>query len=207
MTATKRKFLWGFGSFFLCLILYLSIAFLMLGRENIASDSPLEGVPYEKEAEPFSILLCADDLGQYCSLTVYPADRSITATLFNSREDALFYEKDHTRYINYSKKTEIDIIGRIGGIVIEDGNSYNKNSSTAGRQRIFGTAVLKLAESDSFRIQVAREILCSLMETPLDETDFNLIFATTETDISYIDFCEYFPLLRECSENITVTMG
>ncbi|MBR6694288.1 MAG: hypothetical protein IKL62_05010 [Clostridia bacterium] len=206
-----KKFLWGFGSFCFCFALYMSIAFLMLGTENKAAKGSAESVPYGDSANDFSVLLSCEELNQYCAVTVYPEKEQITMVLFDSLYDARGYEENYSRYVKYRKKTEIDIIGRVGGIVINSQTGYNEsNNNYIGQnssQRLFGSRVLELAATTEMRREIAREVMASLLSTNLDQTDFNFIFATCETDISYIDFCEYFPILQSLCENITVTIG
>ena len=209
--AKFQKFLWGFGTFIICSALYLSLAFLMLGTENKAADGGAESVPYEKSYKDFSVLLASDELSQYCALMVYPSQRRAVAVLFSTREAAEAYESRYSRRVEYQKKTEIDIVGRIGGIVINTNISYNDdNSMQSGNgqtERIFGSRVLELAADKRNRLLIAGSILGQLFSTTLDQTDFNFIFSSCETDISYIDFCEYYPLLKEVKDNIYVTLG
>ncbi len=201
-----RKFLWGAGSFCSCLILYLTLAFFMLPRAQTQADTKLEGVPYG-DVEDFSVLLACDELGQFCGITVYPDENRMTAVLFDSRADAEGYRDGYSRRVEYTKMTEIDVIGRIGGIVIETKNGYNGNLESGSVQRLFGSRVLEFTRERDMRADVAKKILCTLLSLNLNRDDYNFIFSTCSTDISYVDFCEYFALLQSCSQDITVTIG
>jgi hypothetical protein len=125
--------------------------------------------------------------------------------------DAESYEKSYSRRVEYTKKTEIDLVGRLGGIVINKKTSYNDNNSMPTEenapQRIFGSRVLYFAENQSKRAEIAYEILYSLLGTSLGYDDYNYIFASCSTNISYVDFCRIFPMLKEMRENISVTIG
>ncbi len=203
-----KKMLWGLASFSFCLALYLSLAFLMLRNDGTAADSKVSDVPYGETAGEFSLLLACEELSQYCGVTVYPEEKQITAVLFDNRTDAEGYRERYSRRIEYRKNTEIDVIGRIGGIVIRTGSGYNESDTGSQEtQRLFGSRVLELARESDKRAEIAKELLSSLLSVTLDSTDFNYIFASCSTDVSYVDFCEYFPLLQTMRDNITVTIG
>ncbi len=201
-----QKIIWGSASFLVCLALYLSLAFLMLGEPKTEADISVDSVPY-KTAEEFSLLLACDELDQFCGITVYPDEKRITAALFDSRTDAENYRNDYSRRIEYSKMTEIDVIGRIGGIVIDTKIGYNDNLESSSAQRLFGSRVLEYARDREMRADIAQKLLTALLSASLNEDDFNFIFSSCSTDVSYVDFCEYFPLLHSLCDNITVTIG
>ncbi len=200
-----KNLLWGAGSFLCCLALYLSLAFLVLGSQKAPADNTLENVPYEQE--DFSVLLCCDELSQFCAVNVFPREKRISAVLFENLEDAQNYRKNYDRKIEYSKMTEIDVIGRVGGIVIERKNSYNNNLESEKPQRLFGSRVLEIAKQPDMRADIAKKLLTALFTTTLNQDDFNFIFSTCKSDVSFVDFCEYFPVLQDASQNITVTIG
>ena len=57
------------------------------------------------------------------------------------------------------------------------------------------------------RADIAKKLLLALLTTTLNQDDFNFIFSTCKSDVSFVDFCEYFPLLQAASQNITVMIG
>lgn len=213
MTVSKkmRGFLWGALSFFICFTVYLLLAYFLLGGSPATVGSTVSDVPTFDTTEEFSLLLASDELRQYCGVTVYPKEKRITAVLFCDRMDAEGYEKEYSRRVEYTKKTEIDLIGRLGGIVINKKIGYNDINNTPTEenipQRLFGSRVLYLAEDQNKRVEIAYEILYSLLGTNLGSDDYNYIFASCSTNISYVDFCRIFPMLKEMRENITVTIG
>lgn len=200
-----KNLLWGGGSFLCCLALYLTLAFLVLGNQKAPAGNTLKDVP--KERENFAVLLSCEELSQFCAINVFPKEERISAVLFESLDDAKSYREHYDRKIEYTKMTEIDVIGRIGGIVIERKNSYNDNLESEGPERLFGSRVLEFAKEPAMRADIAKKLLLALLTTTLNQDDFNFIFSTCKSDVSFVDFCEYFPLLQAASQNITVMIG
>ncbi len=188
---------------------YLLTALLFLHDTAIESDTAVSGVQKNRKSGNFCVLLECEELSHYCAVSVDFDNGSISATLFDSREEALGYGYSYDRSIKYTKSDEIDIIGFLGGIVIELENGYNGTISEEnfqkGAQRIFGSRAVELScQNRELRALIAYEILCAVCEYDMTEDDFAYIVGQCKTDISYADFCRHFKDIQKLSNNITV---
>lgn len=190
-------------------MIYAFTAFLFLQDTVIESDNTVSGVPDTRKSGDFCVLLECEELSHYCAVLVDFDNECITATLFDSKEQAVGYGYDYDRSIKYTKSAEIDIIGYLGGIVIELDSGYNgiinEEIFQKGAQRIFGSRAIELSlQNRELRALVAYEVLCSICEYDLTEDDFSYIVSQCKTDISYADFCRHFEEMKKLSNNITV---
>ncbi len=196
---------------FCCFVVYCLMAFLLLGNTAAETDSSLENVPYRDVPEDFSVLLECDELNQYCALIFDFENNHLTAVLFDNISDANGYGLEFKRTVKYEKKSEIDIIGWLGGIVFFAGNGYNGQKEFLWEfrdgTRIFGSSAVKLAQNQDYRAVIAHAVLSALLERKLDKQDFNYILSLCDTDISYADFCNFGKLIGNMSGNVTITTG
>ena len=207
---TKKNLIAVFSAF-CCFTVYCLTAFLLLSRSVAKTDTPLENVPYKEVPEDFSLLLKCDELEQYCGLIFDIESNHLTAVLFDSLHDATSYGIKYDRTVNYGKEAEINIIGWLGGIVFLAQNGYNGEKDFLWEfrdgTRIFGSKAISLAENDQYRAVIAHAVFSAFFKRDLDKQDFNYILSLCDTDISYVDFCNYSEFLRQLGDNITIMTG
>lgn len=206
MNRTKRKnFLYAAVSFSVCLLIYLAVGFAVIYTPSQETEGNAGRVE-DTRGEDFTVLLCCDELSHYAALYAEPGENRLTLMLFDSKQTAENFGFKYDRRVNYTKLSEIDLIGRIGGIVIEEeicyNNSYQQRSS--GR-RVLGAAAVDLScGSDEMREVVAHEILFSFLECNLSSDDFSYLISQNDTDISYADCYRNYGVLQQLKYNITV---
>ena len=208
MSRNKRKnFLYALGSASLCLVIYLAIGFAIIGlpREEKKVDDNISVV--DTRGEDFSVLLCCDELSHYAALYAEPAENRLSLTLFSDRSTAENFGFRYDRTVEYDKKTKINLIGRLGGIVIGENICYNDDNCEHenDKQRVFGAAAIELScESPEKRAAIAHELLFSLLESSLSGEDFSYFLSLVETDISYSDCYRSYGVLQRLKYSITV---
>ncbi len=173
------------------------------------TDNTVSDVPYRAKTEDFCLLLACDELSEYCGIIFDFEKFHATAILFDSREQAKSYGLDYKKSVEFDKKAKIDIIGRLGGIVIEKENGYNGYNNLwelSNRTRIFGSKAIELCKDDELRAIIECSFLRTLFSTDLTESDFKYILSLCSTDISYADFCRSFDDIRRIGDSITVVM-
>lgn len=172
-------------------LIYCLTAFLVLIPAVEPSDKAVSDVEYSAKTENFCLLLASDELSQYCGIIFDFEESRATAVLFSSREQAYSYGLDYKRTVEYDKKAEIDIIGRLGGIVIDKENGYNEYNTfweLSNQSRIFGSRAIELSKEPELRAIIAHSLLTTILSSNLNKKDFEFILSLCETDISYADF-------------------
>ena len=206
----KRNLIAVFSAF-CCFTIYCLTAFLLLSQDIAKTDTPLENIPYEEKPADFTLLLNCDELEQYCGLIFDIENNHLTAVLFNSYNEAAGYGIDYDRTVNYKKESEINLIGWLGGIVFLAQNGYNGEKDFLWEfrdgTRIFGDKAVSLAKNEQYRSVIAHAVLSELFKRETDKQDFNYILSLCDTDISYVDFCNYSKYLGRIGDNITVMTG
>ena len=203
----KRNFLYALLSTAVCLVIYLAIGFVIIGlpQEERRVDDNISVV--DERGEDFSVLLACDELSHYAALYAEPAENRLTLTLFSSLATAEGFGFHYDRTVKYDKKTEINLIGRLGGIVIGENICYNDSNyeHEKDKQRLFGAAAIELScESPEKRADIANELLFSLLECDLSGEDFSYFLSLAETDISYSDCYRNYAVLQRLKYSITV---
>lgn len=208
MSRNRRKnFLYALGSAAICLVIYLAIGFVIIGlpREEKKVDDNISVV--DTRGEDFSVLLVCDELSHYAALYAEPAENRLSLTLFSDRSTAENFGFRYDRTVEYDKKTKINLIGRLGGIVIGENICYNDDNCEHenDKQRVFGAAAIELScESSEKRAAIAHELLFSLLDSSLSGEDFSYFLSLMETDISYSDCYRNYGVLQRLKYSITV---
>ncbi len=203
----RRNFLYALLSTAVCLVIYLAVGFAIIGlpREERQVDDNISVV--DTRGEDFSVLFACDELSHYAALYAEPAENRLTLTLFSDRATAESFGFSYDRTLKYDKKTKINLIGRLGGIVIGENICYNGSNCEHenDKQRMFGAAAIELScESPEKRADVAHELLFSLLECDLSGEDFSYFLSLAETDISYSDCYRNYGVLQRLKYSITV---
>ena len=197
------------ASFILCFLIYMLIGVLFLYPYSPAKNAP-EPVVDERKSGSFCILLSCEETDDYAAFSVDYDQEQISLTLFDSKEKALFSGFDYDRRINYTRQSKIDLIGWLGGIVIDENICYNDDNCKLilGEERIFGVRADELsAECDNMRAAIAYKTVEALLRLAPDEEDFPFLFSLCDSDVSYADYCRHLPFIIRLSNRISVSMG
>ena len=190
-------------------LIYCLTAFCILFPAAKPTDKVVSDVPYTSKTRDFCLLLASDELSQYCGIIFDFQESRATAVLFSTRDEAKNYGLDYKRTLEYDKKAEIDIIGRLGGIVIDEQSGYNEYSSfweLGSRSRIFGSQAIELSKEPELRAIIAHSLLTSLLKSDLNKSDFEFILSLCDTDISYADFCRAKDDISRIGDSIIIVM-
>lgn len=193
------------GIFALCAAIYFFTAFaFIVTTEN--ADTTLSDVRYSDKTGEFTLLTECEELSYY-SLICFDFERgTVNAILFRTKETALDYGIEVDRYLRYTENGFSELVGSIGGIVIDGEICYNDENTK--RMRIFGNSAFTLFKSgQETRSAIAYELLYALFDGGLEKSVFYTLTEHCKTDISYADYCRYFQDERRLSANITVTAG
>ena len=186
-----------------CAVIYLSLTvFLLPPQEQSASKSESK-IEYENIEGELLIYAECEELNEYSAVYADFDMKTLNVFLFPNKETAKTYGLSYNRYLKYTKQTEIEFIGRIGGIVIDRNVCYNDNENK--KERIFGNRVIELSTKDEvLREHIALKFLEALLSARVSKTDFLYIAENCETDISYADFYKYFDAVCSFKDNISV---
>lgn len=197
----KNKYAF-FASLF-CVAAYFLLGALLFPKEEKSVHGTASGVPYQKLSGEYIIFAACEELSEYSAVYIDFDMKSISVYLFPNRETAKSYGFSYNRYIEYTKQVQIEIIGRIGGIVIDKDNWYNIEDK--GRERIFGNRVAELSQQGiETRTAVAEGFIEALLSSSLRKTDFLYVAENCKTDISYADFYRYFDAACSFINDISV---
>ena len=204
----KKAFLLAFKSGFICFSVYLLLGFAVLTPTLYEAGGAAEPVADKRYRGDTAILLCSDELSHYAALYADFENESLSLTLFESREAAEKHGFSYDRYINYTRSAQIDVIGWLGGIVIDNEICYNnKDYGLLKGERLFGVRATTLSLHDSeLRAAVAYSVCRDILSRDLTENDFIFLLSLCESDISYADFYQRFPALSSLKNNITVSI-
>lgn len=205
----KRKaFLLAWRAGVLCLALYLALGFAVLFPALEKADGGAPAVPDTRYTGDFSVLLSSDELSHYALLHADFENERLTLTLFESRDAAKNHGFSIDRTVNYTRSAQIDLIGWLGGIVIDNVFCYNNEDyGLLKGERIFGVRATNLSAHDSeLRAAVAYGVCRELLSREMTEKDFVFLLSLCESDISYADFYRRFPALASLKNNITVSI-
>ncbi len=159
--------------------------------------------PYENITGELLIYAECEELSQYSAVYADFDMKTLTVFLFSNEKTAKNYGLSYNRYIKYSKQTEIEFIGRIGGIVIDTNSCYNISDGKA--ERIFGNRVIEMSgENEQVREHIAYSFLSALLSARVGKSDFLYIAENCETNISYADFYKYFDVISNFKDNVSV---
>lgn len=207
----KKKTVKNLSAYFVAIcsfLIYCFASLLILSGNAEKTDTTLENVPYKKAPDDVTVLLECEELSQYCGLIFDFEDNHLTAVLFDNKSSALLYGIEYKKIIKYQKISEMDLIGWLGGIVFSVKNGYNEEKDFMWEfrsgTRIFGSQALSLAENKNCRSIIAHAILSDLLTRDLKKQDFNYLLSLCQTNISYIDFCEYKDFIAKIGKNITI---
>ena len=146
----KKAFLLAFKSGFICFSVYLLLGFAVLTPTLYEAGGAAEPVADKRYRGDTAILLCSDELSHYAALYADFENESLSLTLFESREAAEKHGFSYDRYINYTRSAQIDVIGWLGGIVIDNEICYNnKDYGLLKGERLFGVRATTLSLHDS----------------------------------------------------------
>ena len=206
---TKNRLLALFA-FLSCFILYMLLGLFVLRSRLFPAKVAPEPVEDMRGSGSFCLLFSCDELEQYASVKFDYDNERVDIKLFSQKSEALFQKEEYDRKINYTSQGKIDLIGWLGGIVIEENICYNDNNCEliSGGERIFGVRAEELSLGcDTCRALIAKKIFAAILSLPLKEDDFPFLFGLCESDISYADYCRQLPFLEKLNDKITVSMG
>lgn len=188
-------------------LLYCLTAFLILMPKTASAENTLSDIPYSSKIENFCLLMSCEELNRYCGIIFDFEENHATAILFSSKTAAEEYGLEYKRKIEYDKFAEINIIGRLGGIVIQTQNCYNEHNSLweiDTRSRIFGSAAIELGNDPELRSAIAYSFFRTLFTANLSNEDLKYIISLCRTDISYVDFCRSYDDIRKIGKSINI---
>ncbi len=186
-----------------CVLIYFSLAALFLKTEEKVASKTETQVPKENLTGELLVYCECEELNEYSAVYIDFDMKTITVFLFPDKETAKTYGLAYNRHIKYSKQLEIEFIGRIGGIVID--TNYCYNISDGKKERVFGNRVIELStENAQAREHISYSFLYALLSARVGKTDFLYVAENCETDISYADFYEYFDVISEFKDKISV---
>lgn len=192
-----------------CLSVYMILGVLVLSPSLFEAKGKPEPVEDTRLSGDISILLSCEELSHYAALYADFDNNYISVSLFNNREIAENYGFEYDRYIDYSREAEVNLIGWLEGIVIDEKicyNDYNCELLSQG-ERVFGVRAVELSLSDpELRAAVAYNAIRGVLMQASSERDFIFLLGLCESDISYSDFYRFFPALSKLSDNITISI-
>ncbi len=192
------------GIFALCAAIYFLTAYAFIDNAE-STETPLEGVKYSKKTGNFTVFTECEELSYYSLLCFDFEQGAVNAVLFCDRRTALGYGVETDRYLRYTESDFSELVGSIGGIVIDEKICYNEKNMK--RMRIFGSSALTLFKAgQEKRSVITYEFLYAFFDGGLEDSVFYTLTEHCKTDISYADYCRYFQGERRLSENITVTV-
>ena len=194
---------YAFFALCFCAVIYLSLTAFLLKPEEKSVSKTESKIEYENIEGELLIYTECEELGEYGALYADFDMKTVSVFLFPDKETAKAYGLSYNRYLKYTKQTEIEFIGRIGGIVIDRNVCYNE--SVNEKERVFGNRVIELSTKDEvLREHIALKFLEALLSVRVSKTDFLYIAENCETDISYADFYKYFDAVCSFKDNISV---